>query len=383
MEGALRPLVQTPPDGASEGPLLEDAGPGVSEEDVALCQQLRVAAEQQLAQRQSKQSTSLFGFKPQATNEDREALEAVRKLVAALEAYDALARVLRGSFVPGLLGPVPPGYVSARLRVLARDRSPLQAFQWDAGMTWAGRAWRAGSMPTDSALLLYVLACFLDAPDWDFVARAEHRRPGAAPLFLGHLPHGTVPGTMQYSAILEGAQVSALRYASGSASWLPEVANWRFPLPSSGAAHGGGACAGAGQVRTSAPVPAHGGRQARPGSGWQGWQDGVLLFCPPLAVVRAEAFPRVARRPVARQQPPRGARVLHAATTRAQPLPPAHRRVACRIPNWGDCPAPESAFSLAGETGAPSSRSAALCVSRRSCGRPPRNSGCCRRGRAG
>ena len=43
----------------------------------------------------------------------------------------------------------------------------VQAFTWNSGGSFAGKAW-SEEVPTDSALLLYILAAFLAAPHWDF-----------------------------------------------------------------------------------------------------------------------------------------------------------------------------------------------------------------------
>lgn len=39
----------------------------------------------------------------------------------------------------------------------------MQDFTWDGGGEWQGRAWTA-DLPTDSAVLLYLVAAFLQTP---------------------------------------------------------------------------------------------------------------------------------------------------------------------------------------------------------------------------
>lgn len=128
-------------------------------------------------------------------------------LLRAVEDYMSLGRVLRGDFVPGILGATPPGYILTRTGQLAEGAAPLAAMVWDGGAPWGSRPWRPTHAPADSALLLYLLACYLEAPRWDFASRSDHRRPASyGPLFLGQMPHGSLPATRHFSALLEGSQ---------------------------------------------------------------------------------------------------------------------------------------------------------------------------------
>lgn len=206
-KGTLRPLSEAGADFSSwfhAGP-----GPGATpEDDLAVCLQLRAQVEEQLGRLQPR-GNSLFGFSSSSQSAQDAALQSRgQELLRALENYACLAKVLRGDFVPALLGPSPPGYVLARAGHLVEGRAPLAGFLWDSGVSLPSRPWRAAGAPTDSALLLYLFACFLEAPGWDFASRADHRRPATyGPLFLGQMPHGAIPTTRHFSAILEGSQV--------------------------------------------------------------------------------------------------------------------------------------------------------------------------------
>jgi hypothetical protein len=84
----------------------------------------------------------------------------------ALHRYSELLWMLSGRRPSELLPPAPPSYIATRVRQLAQG-SCVKAFNWNGGGEHAGRAWSA-ELPTDSALLLYLFAAFLDAPGWQF-----------------------------------------------------------------------------------------------------------------------------------------------------------------------------------------------------------------------
>lgn len=112
----------------------------------------------------------------------------------AVHGYCRLAALLRGEAPRGLLPPCPLGYVASRVRELAQG-SCMQAFRWDGGGGWAGRAW-SEELPTDSALLLYLVAAFLEAPGWAF---SVEEPASSLPLYLGQLPQRPAHG---YFAVL-------------------------------------------------------------------------------------------------------------------------------------------------------------------------------------
>lgn len=53
------------------------------------------------------------------------------------------------------------------LLFLAAEGSCMAAFEWNKGGEWGGKPWSA-ELPTDSALLLYLFASYLAAPQWLF-----------------------------------------------------------------------------------------------------------------------------------------------------------------------------------------------------------------------
>ena len=79
----------------------------------------------------------------------------------AANRYQRTASLLRGERLRGLLPPTPPGYVASRVAGLA-DGPSLGAFMWNAGGEFQGRPW-SPELPTDSALLLYLFAAYLEA----------------------------------------------------------------------------------------------------------------------------------------------------------------------------------------------------------------------------
>ena len=141
----------------------------------------------------------------------------------AVNAYQRLAALLRGEYPPGLLPPAPQGYIVARIRELAgaqgvpsacwaaalrpkvrcmrvcacllvflqlprctlrclhgmtpepppllrlptAEGSCMAAFEWNRGGEWGGKPWSA-ELPTDSALVFYLFASYLAAPQWLF-----------------------------------------------------------------------------------------------------------------------------------------------------------------------------------------------------------------------
>ena len=75
--------------------------------------------------------------------------------------YQRLSALLRGEAPRALLQAVPRGYVAARARALAEGPC-VAAFRWAGGGAWGGKPWSV-ELPTDSALLLYLFAAFLEA----------------------------------------------------------------------------------------------------------------------------------------------------------------------------------------------------------------------------
>lgn len=64
----------------------------------------------------------------------------------------------------------------------------MAAFTWNSGGAWQGKPWTA-DLPTDSAILLYLFAAFLEAPRWQFPVSEPAPQPSTGgPLYLGSLP---------------------------------------------------------------------------------------------------------------------------------------------------------------------------------------------------
>ncbi len=112
----------------------------------------------------------------------------------AVHTYQRLAALLRGEQPRGLLPPCPLGYIAQRVATLA-EGSCVQGFRWDGGGAWGARPW-SEELPTDSALLLYLFAAFLEAPGWAFPLEDT---AASLPLYLGQLPQRPAHG---YYAVL-------------------------------------------------------------------------------------------------------------------------------------------------------------------------------------
>ena len=80
-----------------------------------------------------------------------------------MKQYQRLALLLRGEQPRNLLPPAPRGYVAARVRVLAEGPC-CSDFTWNGGGAWDGKPWST-DLPTDSALLLYLFAAYLEVFD--------------------------------------------------------------------------------------------------------------------------------------------------------------------------------------------------------------------------
>jgi len=103
----------------------------------------------------------------------------------AVEIYKGAASLLAGSAPAGLLPPAPASYLAIRIRQLA-DSTCMQPFTWNGGGEWQGRSWTA-DLPTDAAVLFYLIAAFLQTPRWEFGGATQHTAAGA-PLFVATLP---------------------------------------------------------------------------------------------------------------------------------------------------------------------------------------------------
>lgn len=52
----------------------------------------------------------------------------------------------------------------------------MAAFEWNAGGEWGGKPWSA-ELPTDSALVFYLFASYLAAPQWLFPVEVRGAQP--------------------------------------------------------------------------------------------------------------------------------------------------------------------------------------------------------------
>lgn len=66
----------------------------------------------------------------------------------------------------------------------------MAAFTWNGGGGHQGQ-WTVGELPTDSALVLYLFAAFLDAPGWQFGAQVAGSSGAGADSMLDGGSSGT------------------------------------------------------------------------------------------------------------------------------------------------------------------------------------------------
>ncbi|GAX78492.1 hypothetical protein CEUSTIGMA_g5931.t1 [Chlamydomonas eustigma] len=122
-------------------------------------------------------------------------------LSKALVRYESLIQLLRGKLPGDLLPPVRPGYVWNRVQALAQGTC-LPEYQWAGGGASGGRPWTP-DLPTDTALVLYLFAAFIESPGWDYSNKSINGgiQTGSRgmPLFLGQIQNRP---PNQYSAIL-------------------------------------------------------------------------------------------------------------------------------------------------------------------------------------
>ena len=112
----------------------------------------------------------------------------------AVNRYLRLGALVRGEAPRALLQAAPRGYVAARARALAAGPC-CAAFRWAGGGAWGGKPWSA-ELPTDSALLLYLFAAFLEARARPVQVLVLGRGSGRA----AGAPGGATPGVRCASA---------------------------------------------------------------------------------------------------------------------------------------------------------------------------------------
>lgn len=78
----------------------------------------------------------------------------------AVHQYQQLRLLLQGEQPRHLLPPCPQGYIILRARALAEGPC-MNAFEWNSGSGWGNKPW-SSELPTDSALVFYLFAAFLE-----------------------------------------------------------------------------------------------------------------------------------------------------------------------------------------------------------------------------
>ncbi len=146
--------------------------------------------------RLSDQTLSLGNFYAQVTQQmamptnasNPTAYKRYERCLRAIITYNCLLRLLRAELVPGLLPASPDGYILKRIKELANGTA-MYDFLFDAGGEINGKPWNP-EYPTDTAVVLYLFACFLAAPFWSFADKMDYSKvEGPADvLFLGRLP---------------------------------------------------------------------------------------------------------------------------------------------------------------------------------------------------
>ncbi|KAA6419224.1 MAG: hypothetical protein FRX49_10963 [Trebouxia sp. A1-2] len=118
--------------------------------------------------------------------------------VQAIHRYQKLTELLQGEHPRQLLPPTPRGYILARVRALA-DGPCMTAFTWNGGSSWNNKPW-TNELPTDSTLVFFLFAAFLEFPRWHFpLEESQSHASTGGPLYLGSLPHKPAE---QYFAVL-------------------------------------------------------------------------------------------------------------------------------------------------------------------------------------
>ncbi|DBA96783.1 TPA: hypothetical protein ACH3X3_012952 [Trebouxia sp. C0006] len=118
--------------------------------------------------------------------------------VQAIHRYQKLTELLQGEQPRQLLPPTPRGYILARVRALAEGPC-MTAFTWNGGSSWNNKPW-TNELPTDSTLVFFLFAAFLEFPRWHFpLEESQSHASTGGPLYLGSLPHKPAE---QYFAVL-------------------------------------------------------------------------------------------------------------------------------------------------------------------------------------
>lgn len=130
------------------------------------------------------------------------------------------------------------------------EGSCMAAFEWNAGGEWGGKPWSA-ELPTDSALVFYLFACYLAAPQWLFPVEVG-RAGGTNCAWTLHAAPPCVPG---YWALHAAAVCGHAGCSMSSARSSPRLAG-PSPAPQCAAVSAAGP-ASARCPQTSFTCPIH------------------------------------------------------------------------------------------------------------------------------
>lgn len=86
-------------------------------------------------------------------------------MVQYVKRYQRLSALVKGEHPRSLLGPVPQAYMRHRLMELS-EGGCLAKYRWNGGGSWSGGPW-SPDLPTDSALLFYIFAAYLEVAPMD------------------------------------------------------------------------------------------------------------------------------------------------------------------------------------------------------------------------
>ena len=116
----------------------------------------------------------------------------------SIHAYQQLKLLLVGKYPSGFLQSPQNGYILKRLSDLSKGTC-LMDFEWNKGGDFNRRSWST-ELPTDSALLLYLFAAYIIAPNWNFTDEDPNRLEGSGGvLYVAQVPPRSVS---DYFAVL-------------------------------------------------------------------------------------------------------------------------------------------------------------------------------------
>ncbi|KAK9851348.1 hypothetical protein WJX84_001241 [Apatococcus fuscideae] len=154
----------------------------------------------------------------------------------AVSRYQRVGALLKGEQPRGILPPCPQGYIASRIRQLA-EGSCVHDFEWNGGGEWNGHPWKAGELPTDTTLIFYLFAAFIEAPRWEWPVQEWNAATGLSrdgPLYVGVLPDrrpaayqavlGVIPDKLDFRGGMSVLLGSRLGQAASTSQ--PEAGPW-------------------------------------------------------------------------------------------------------------------------------------------------------------